>query len=349
MGETRARFRSLSRVWPDGPSALIADWLKLGFDVSSPSAKVIESLKAHWPHISTPTSDDSVADNHSYVYSKELKGPSSFGLHLCENANEVYPNAIIVKNVEAAFDFILNKVSVPEWTGRGVDTPEEVQCENNVLVGPDCVFGQGVVLESGVRIGARVKIGDHTRIGANSFIADDTEIGHHCRLKSHTAIGGYGFGLIRYPKDNFARIRKHIGRVVIGDRVNIGSFVSIDRGVLSDTTIANGTCLDNHIQIAHNCSLGQNNVLCSYVGLSGSTHFGNNVTVGGMVGTKGHLTVGDNVMVAGQSGITTNIPSNSQVKGYPPRPISEALKIEVLTGKLPEIYERLKALEKALK
>jgi UDP-3-O-[3-hydroxymyristoyl] glucosamine N-acyltransferase LpxD len=352
--EKNLRFRSLARVWPQGPETLIAEWKNLGFEISESSAKAIEDIKSRWAQFQFPASIECAPQKTSFTYTKlaSSKISSDWGFVLCEKAQELDQTNLAIINIshaDAAFDYILQKISAPDWAGRSIDVPEEVQTEEGVVVGPGCEFGRGVVLECGVRLGTRVKIGDFTRIGAHSVVGDDTEIGNHCRLKSHVAIGGQGFGLIRYPKDNFARVRKHVGKVIIEDRVNVGSFVAIDRGVLSDTRIGRGTCLDNIVQVAHNCTLGSNNVLCSFVGLSGSTHFGNAVTIAGMVGTKGHLRVGDNVTVAGRSGITSDLPSNVQVKGYPPRPIQEALKIEVLMGKLPELYERLKNLEKAMK
>jgi UDP-3-O-[3-hydroxymyristoyl] glucosamine N-acyltransferase len=354
VADGKTRFRALSRAWSEGPSAFISDLGNLGFKLQTPSEAQLKHLSAHWSAIHEPSSVDGTASQYAYTYARKLPANAlAWGLILLEgkeSSDDLPANTLcLAENAEAAMDFILQKCSSPEWAGRSLDTPEEVHAEDNVVVGPHCEFGRGVVLESGVRLGARVKIGNHTRVGAHTVIGDDCEIGNYCRIKAHAAIGGQGFGLIRYPKDNYPRVRRHVGRVVVEDHVQIGSFVAIDRGVFEDTRIGRGSCVDNLVQIAHNSKLGANNVLCGLVGLSGSTVLGNNVTLGGLVGTKGHLSVGDNSMIAGQSGITTDLPANSKVKGYPPRPLQEALRVEVLIGKLPELYDRIKALEKALK
>ncbi len=248
---------------------------------------------------------------------------------------------------DAAMDFILQKSYPASYSGETRLVPPGVIAEKPYFIGPDTLIGEGTIIESNVRIGARVKIGTGCRIGAGSRINDDTIIGNDCVLLGMDAIGGPGFGTIRYPGSEVQRMRAHVGRVVIGDRVRLGSHVSIDRGVFDDTQIGDDCLFDNHVQVGHNCIIGKNSIFCSFVGLSGSTIVGDQTVFAGMVGTAGHVKIGSRVVVAAQSGISKDIEDGAQVKGYPPKPIAEALKIQTLVGKLPELFERIKKIEKS--
>ena len=138
-----------------------------------------------------------------------------------------------------------------------------------------------------------------------------------------------------------------VGGVIIEDDVEIGSNTSIDRGTVGNTVIKKGSKIDNLVQIAHNCIVGENNILCGMVGLSGSTELGRNVMIGAGSGTKGHIKIGDNCIITARTSVSKDLKPGSEVKGmYPARPLAEELKIQTLVGKLPEIYERLKKLEK---
>ena len=124
--------------------------------------------------------------------------------------------------------------------------------------------------------------------------------------------------------------------------------MAVDRSVLSETVVGDGTSVDNFIQIAHNCELGRGNVLVAYVGLSGSTKTGDGCVFGARAGTQEHVTLGKGVTVAGQTDVTKSLPDGAVVKGYPPRPLKEQLKIQVLQGKLPDFARRLKLLEEQI-
>lgn len=256
---------------------------------------------------------------------------------------------------EAALDWLLRKLW-PETSKVGKAASQiaaSAVLEEGVRVGADCVIGEDCFLESGVRLGARVQLGRGCRIGANTSISDDTVIGDFCRIGSSTAIGGRGLGAVAYPPQadggaSHKQIRKHVGRVRLGSFVDIGSSCGIDRAVFGETVLEDRVLLDNQVQIAHNCVVGEGSILCAFVGLSGSTTVGRNCVLAGAVGTNGHLKIGDNVTIGGQSGVTVDIDANQMVKGYPPRPIREALRIENLKTRLPELYSRLKAIEKAV-
>ncbi len=210
----------------------------------------------------------------------------------------------------------------------------------NVTIGKDASIFPGVVVMDDC------SIGDHTVLYPNVCVYSNTNIGKRVIVGAGTVIGSDGFG---YVKDEDGSLLKvpHLGGVFIGDDVEIGSNTSIDRGTLGDTIIKKGTKIDNLVQVAHNCVLGENNILCGMTGLSGSTELGNNVIMGANSGTKGHIKIGDNCIVTARTSVSKDLKPGSEVKGmYPARPIAEELKIQTLVGKLPELYERIKKLEK---
>ncbi|MBS1984078.1 MAG: UDP-3-O-(3-hydroxymyristoyl)glucosamine N-acyltransferase [Bdellovibrionales bacterium] len=348
------RLASLADIWPAGPAALAADLEAEGFRIDRAKSSALAMKLELWKQIRTPRSSDTKSPQRGdFCYlaqSRRTELSADWGLVFISPKVQPAPQAphLCVDAPDAAIDFVLRRTSPAEWSGESNVVPAGVTAETGVVIGPDCQVGAGTVLEAGVRLGARVRIGRNCRIGAHSRIADDTIIGNECVLTGCVSLGGQGFGFVKYPRDARPRPRLHVGRVVIEDRVRLGAFVAVDRGVFEDTCLRHRTSLDNIVQVAHNCTVGEDSVLCSLVGLSGSTRVGDRVTIAGLVGTKGHLSIGSDVTIAAQSGVTCDISDGETVKGYPPRPLNEALKLEVLKGRLPELFERLKTLEKRL-
>lgn len=343
-------FRKVSELFKN-PEAIVEALNAAGF-----KAELLSSVE-HWSDLQYARSaglESPAPQNFTYV-GPEFRGPlnSGWGLVIADKkvAAKLQAQGLPVLSVifpDAAMDFILKKISPEEWTGPSAAVPSGVRAESSVHIGPDCDIGAGTILEHGVRLGARVTIGKNCRIGAQSRIADDSVLGDDCVLTGSVSIGGPGFGFVYYPGTRARVQRQHVGRVLIGDRVRVGAFAAIDRGVFEDTRLGADVAVDNLVQIAHNCEVGDNSTLCGFVGLTGSTTLGKNVTLAGMVFTKGHLSIGDNVTVAGWSGITSDVAANQVLKGYPVKKIQDALKQQVLQDKLPEFYDRLKKLEKKL-
>ncbi|HBU69194.1 MAG TPA: UDP-3-O-(3-hydroxymyristoyl)glucosamine N-acyltransferase, partial [Elusimicrobia bacterium] len=136
------------------------------------------------------------------------------------------------------------------------------------------------------------------------------------------------------------------GTVEIGNDVEIGSNTTIDRATIGKTKIGNGTKIDNLVMIAHNVEIGDNCIIVAQAGVAGSTKVGNNVTIAGQAGLAGHISVGDNTVVAARAAVISDIAPNQIVSGYPARPHREAMKVEAMLRKLPEIFEKLKKLTK---
>jgi UDP-3-O-[3-hydroxymyristoyl] glucosamine N-acyltransferase len=234
------------------------------------------------------------------------------------------------------------------------------------IVAPDVTLGEGVsvgphaVISTGVRLGARCVIGANSFIGEKSVLGDDTRvyplvtirersvIGARVILHSGAVIGSDGFGYDFDPKTGRHTKIAHTGFVQIDDDAEIGANTTIDRGRFGRTHIAEGAKIDNLVQIAHNVTVGAHSIVVSQTGISGSTSLGRYVVLGGQVGLAGHLHIGDRASVAAQSGIGKDVAPGEVVMGHHAVPIREALKLEALTRKLPEIIERLKALEAKL-
>ena len=155
-------------------------------------------------------------------------------------------------------------------------------------------------------------IDEGTHVMSNCNISNAI-IGKNSLIQSGAVIGGKGFG---FTPDTKIEIR-HIGNVIIGDNVDIGSNATIDRGAIASTTIEDNVRIDNLVQIAHGVSIGKNTIIAAQCGIAGSTKIGANCLLGGQVGISGHLKIGDNVRIAAKSGVTKNIKSDSIIAGFP--------------------------------
>ncbi|HEY2782523.1 MAG TPA: UDP-3-O-(3-hydroxymyristoyl)glucosamine N-acyltransferase [Steroidobacteraceae bacterium] len=222
-----------------------------------------------------------------------------------------------------------------------------------VVLGPYCVIGAGAHIGDGCMIGAHCVVENAAKIGARCilhpqvFIGARCQIGEDCEIHPHTSIGSDGFG---YALDPCGKPRKiaHLGNVVIGDGVEIGSNCAIDRATLTSTRIRSGTKLDNICHIAHNCDLGENGFFTAGFMMGGSTKIGRQFVTGGNSVVTAHVTVGDNVVLSGRSSVTNDIPHAGAYGGYPLQPLKEALRTAVSLGHLNEIRRNLKRVMKHL-
>lgn len=176
-----------------------------------------------------------------------------------------------------------------------------------VVIGANTQIDEGVVLGANCVIGENVVIGAYTRLASHVSLCTDTQVGQRVIIHNGTVIGSDGFGL---AKENNKWIKiPQLGKVQIGDDVEIGANVSIDRGALDDTIIANGVKLDNQIQVGHNVHIGENTAIAGCTGIAGSTHIGKNCMIGGGVCINGHIEIVDNVYITGMSSVVRSIRS----------------------------------------
>jgi UDP-3-O-[3-hydroxymyristoyl] glucosamine N-acyltransferase len=247
--------------------------------------------------------------------------------------------------------------------------PPPIQFELGVhpsaVVAPDAHLAEGVSVQPQAVIGPKVRIGAGTVIGAGSVIGAETTIGEHCLvhplvsirercvigarviLHSGVVIGGDGFGY-EFRDGRHVKI-EHTGIVQVDDDVEIGANTTIDRARFGRTHIGAGAKIDNLVMIGHNVVVGPLSIIVSQTGISGSTTLGRGVVLAGQVGLAGHLKVGDGATITAQSGINKDVPAGVTLSGRHARPTREALRIEVLQGRLPELVERLKALEEKVR
>lgn len=220
-------------------------------------------------------------------------------------------------------------------------------------VGPSAVLGEGVVLGANCYIGPgcvvepEVQLGEDCRLEARVTLCHQVKLGDRVIVHPGAVIGSDGFGLAR-DGERWVKIPQ-VGRVIIGDDVEIGANTTIDRGAIRDTIIEKGAKLDNQIQIAHNVRIGENTAIAGCVGISGSTSVGKNCTIGGGVGLAGHLTFGDNTHFTGQSLVTRSFEEPGAYSGnLPAMPNKEWRKAIARLRQLDDMARRLKAMEKQL-
>jgi len=174
-----------------------------------------------------------------------------------------------------------------------------------VVIEDDVVIGEGVAVGAGSIIGARCQLGDQCLLRPRVTLAHDVILGKRCHILSGAVLGSDGFGFAN-EKGVWHRIAQ-IGRVVLGDDVEVGANTTVDRGALDDTVIGKGVKLDNLIQIAHNVSIGDHSAMAAMVGIAGSTRIGRHCVFGGASGVAGHLTIGDQVHLTGMTLVSGDI------------------------------------------
>lgn len=265
-------------------------------------------------------------------------------------------NVIEVANPYLAFAKLLTLFYVKKHPVLGVSPNANLGA--NVAIGEDVSIYPGVTVGDGVKIGNRcvihpgvvlyqsVTVDDDTIIHANVTVRERCRIGKRCVIQPGAVIGSDGFG---YAPDGSGYYPiPQIGIVVLDDDVEIGANSCIDRAALEATHIRRGTKLDNLVQIAHNCQVGEDCMIVSQVGISGSTKIGNHVTLAGQVGVAGHISIGDNVMVGAQSGVPGSLAANMGYSGSPVLPHKSWLKSMAIVGHLPELKKMVSSMEKRI-
>nr|WP_245215752.1 UDP-3-O-(3-hydroxymyristoyl)glucosamine N-acyltransferase [Pararoseomonas baculiformis] len=204
------------------------------------------------------------------------------------------------------------------------------------LIGEGCEIGPYAVVEDGAVLGPRCIVGPYAHIGRNVVF------GAECRILSHVTvthciagdrvtlnpgcrIGSEGFGFATTPRGEHVTVPQ-LGRVILGDGVEVGANACIDRGSGNDTVLGPGTRLDNLVMLGHNVRTGRGNVIVAQAGIAGSTALGDYVVVAAQVGINGHVTIGDKVRIGAQAGVMSDVPAGMEVVGTPAIPVREAMR-----------------------
>lgn len=265
------------------------------------------------------------------------------GSAILQIGNPYYAFLQIVSLFHPAEPLIEKGIHPTALFGEGTTLGTDLSVGAQVIIGRNCRIGDRTVILPCAVIGDEVMVGEDCLIHANVCLREKVSIGNRVVLQNNVVIGSDGFGFA--PDAGIFHKIPQVGTVVIEDDVEIGANTTIDRATMGETLIKKGAKLDNLIQVAHNCTIGENTVIAAQTGLSGSTHIGNNVRIGGQVGFAGHLEVGDNAAIGAQSGISKSIPSGEFWFGYPAQPARNEFRIQAILRKLPGILKEIKGLK----
>lgn len=298
--------------------------------------------------------DLTFAENETYFATAEQSAASAIIISgQSKSSNKVL---IQVSNARVAFakalELFFPEIRPPAGIHPSAVVAPTAKIDPTAHIGPHCVIGEQVrigartVLHGCSFVSADCKLGDDVVLFANVTLYPRTELGKRVRVHAGTVIGSDGFGYVQ--DGGVHRKVPQMGNVIVGDDVEIGANVTIDRGALGPTVIGKGTKIDNLVQIAHNVQIGENCLLISQVGIAGSTKLGNYVVLAGQVGLAGHLKLGNQVTVAAQSGVMHDIPDGEKWFGYPAMP-DKAMKRQIIALRhLHELAGRVAELEKKL-
>jgi UDP-3-O-[3-hydroxymyristoyl] glucosamine N-acyltransferase len=269
---------------------------------------------------------------------------------------EVSIPQIVVANPLLAFAQVAQTFFVRPPAPRGVAT--EITKGAGVQIGADPSIWPFVTLGDRVTIGARVTLYPGVYIGADSSVGDDSvlypnvvvregcSIGARVMIHSGTVVGADGFGYVQHE----GRHHKipQLGGVTIEDDVELGANVTIDRATLGRTVIKQGTKIDNLVQIAHNVTVGEHDLIVAQVGIAGSTTIGHHVMIGGQAGLADHLTIGNQAMIAARAGVNRSVEANQIVSGAPVMPHAIWMKAQAVIPRLPELRQLVRDLAQRL-
>jgi UDP-3-O-[3-hydroxymyristoyl] glucosamine N-acyltransferase len=243
-------------------------------------------------------------------------------------------------------------VPAPAGVDRTAVVAPEARIDPSASVGPLCVvesravIGPRARLHALVHVGPGVEIGEDTVVYPHVSLRDGVLVGRRVIIHPGAVLGADGFG---FAFDGTAHRKiPQVGGVLIEDDVEIGANTTIDRATFGDTIVRRGTKIDNLVQIGHNVVVGEHSLLVAQVGVSGSSRLGRGVVLAGQVGVADHVTIGDGVIAGAQAGIPSSLPAGEKVLGTPARPIWQAKRIVVAEARLPELLQRVRALEQKL-
>ena len=286
-------------------------------------------------------------------YSAEAKRTKAAAVIVAENFPEIPPATLRVEDPYLGFARALELFHEPLRYAPGIHSTAVIdptsKIGKNAHIGPFVVIdakveiGEHAVLLAHVVIYRGVKIGNNFFAHANAVVRENCRIGNNVLLQNGVVIGSDGFGFAKTHAGSWHKIPQP-APVVIEDDVEIQANSCIDRASVGETRIQRGVKIDNLVQVGHGSQVGEDALLCSQVGLAGSTEIGNRVILTGQVGVVGHCKIGDNAIVTPQSGVANDVPVAALVSGAPAVDHKLWLKYSALLPKLPEMARALRAM-----
>lgn len=325
----------------------------IGGRVEGDPAFVIEGVAT----LATATNKD-ISFLSNTLYKKYLATTAAGAVILTEESVASCPcHALVVRDPYVSYAKIaalLNPPSaMPPQIHETAVIASSAKVADSVYIGPNCVIGENVVVDDGAIIGpgcvieSGVRIAGNCRLVANVTLCHDVTLGRRCLLHPGVVVGADGFGVAN-DRGSWIKVPQ-LGKVQIGDDVEIGANTTIDRGALDDTVIEDGVKLDNLIQVAHNVRIGAHTVIAGCVGIAGSAELGKHCALGGGVGVLGHLQIADGVQVTAMSMVTKSIKKPGVYSsGIPLQTNQDWHKNAVRFKQLDDLAKRVKALEKEL-
>ncbi len=262
----------------------------------------------------------------------------------CDNPYLAYARAVAVVSPEPPAEDGVHPSAIVD---PSVPLPERAAVGPLVVVGRDVELGPGVVIGAGTILEEGVRIGAETRLFPRVTVHRGTRLGQRCIVQSGTVLGSDGFGYATDEGGRHHRVPQR-GGLAIGDEVEIGANVTIDRGSIGDTVIGEGSKIDNLVHIAHNVQIGRNSMIVAQVGIAGSTIIGEHAVLAGQAGIAGHVRIGDRARIGAQAGVIGDVPADAEFSGYPARAHRDQMRAHALFARLPELFQRLRRLEDRL-
>lgn len=265
---------------------------------------------------------------------------------------------IRVKDAYSSFSILLDKYNSLKLDKKGIENLSfihpDAKIGKDVYIGAfayiaaDAIIGDGSKIYPHSYVGDAVKIGENTTLHSGVKVYHDCVIGNRVTIHSSTVIGSDGFGFAPQANGEYTKVSQ-IGNVIIEDDVEIGANTCIDRATMGSTIIKKGVKLDNLIQIAHNAEIGQNTVIASQTGVSGSAKIGESSIIGGQVGIVGHITLAKGTQIQAKSGINKSIEEEGKKwGGAPATSYQNYMRSQVIIQRLPEMERKIEELQKAL-
>ena len=305
--------------------------------------------------------DDGKPSTISYLYSKKyekfLESSEAAAVVVSDESLIKNKDGLVVDEPRLAFVKILEFFSEKIDQYANIDKTAQISSSSiigsKVNIGANVVIGKNVIIDDNVSIGpnsvidSRSMIGKNTKIFSNIHLYQDSIIGSDCIIHSGVLIGADGYGFVSLEDDHIKI--PQLGKVVIGNNVEIGANSTIDSGTIGDTMIGDMCKLDNGVQIGHNVSIGKGCLLTAHVTIAGSTKIGEFCAFGGQAGAVDNVTIGDRAIFACYTAVTKDLPGGKMYSGAPAREIKEKNKRDAVYFDVERLKKRLTIIEDKLK